>query len=112
MMKAFLHHPLASPDLIHQIDSALFEHARLDNGLYILATVLLQHYRFNTLKMQDMGQQQSGRTRADDADLCAKCLQGVCLHFNVVQPVAICDKQSSCQAAGATARARMATMLA
>ena len=69
VVEAFLHHPLAGTDLVHEIDGALLEHARLDDGLDIVAAVLLQDDRFDALQVQNVRQQQSGRAGADDADL-------------------------------------------
>src|SRR5207245_9343755 len=67
--EAFLPRRPASTERVHQVDTALLEHARLDDGLDVVATALFDNDRFDTLEVQDVRQQQSGRAGADDADL-------------------------------------------
>jgi hypothetical protein len=42
--ESFLHHSLADANLVHQIDRALFEHTRSDNGFDILTAVFFEDH--------------------------------------------------------------------
>ena len=61
--------PLAQPGLDQDIDAALLEHAGADATFDIVAAAILHDDGIDAGPLQQMGQQQPGRSRADDADL-------------------------------------------
>ena len=65
---------IADADLTHQIDSALLEHARADALDHVLLTAVLDDERMDPLQVEKVAEHQSGRTGADDADLCPNLL--------------------------------------
>ena len=54
---------------MQQIDGALLEHARPHPIDHVLAAAVLDDDRIDAVQMQQLAEQQPGRTRADDADL-------------------------------------------
>ena len=60
---------LAGPDLAHQVDRALLEHAGPDRGLDRRARAALDDHRLDAAQVQHLRQQQPRRPGADDADL-------------------------------------------
>jgi hypothetical protein len=79
MHRTFGQHPRAESRLVQQVHRALFENACTNGGFDIAAAACLEHDRFNTAKMEKMGEQEARRTRANDADLCThECLQNAC----------------------------------
>ena len=72
MNEPFTLHALADPRLDEQVDCLLLEHSGANALLDILATAVLEHDRFDAGKVQQVGKQETRRSGAHDADLCAK----------------------------------------
>jgi len=66
---AFAVQPVGQPDLGEQVDGAVFEHAGPDPPLDVRPAVVLQHDRVDAGEVQQVGEDESGRSGADDADL-------------------------------------------
>ena len=62
-------HAGADAHLVQEVDRALLEHAGPDAALDMRAVVPLEHDRGDAGLVQELGQQEPGRARADDADL-------------------------------------------
>src|SRR5262249_58859454 len=62
-------HAIAHAALGEQVYRALLQHAGAHAALAILAAAELQHDGLDAEEMQQMREQQPGRSRADDADL-------------------------------------------
>ena len=69
MNQALKLQPRADTGIVQQIDAALLQHARPNAMLDIVASTILDHRRFDPLPLQQMSQQQAGRSGADDPDL-------------------------------------------
>jgi hypothetical protein len=54
---------------VEDIDDALLEDARTHARDHVLLGAILEHDRLDALLVEKMGEQQAGRSRADDADL-------------------------------------------
>ena len=63
--------PAIEAGFTQNVDAALLEHARAHAFFDVGAASCLDHDRFDAVQVQEMRQQQSRRTRPDDADLCA-----------------------------------------
>jgi hypothetical protein len=63
--------PVADSRIDQQVDRALFEHAGPDAFFRVAAAMALDHRRGYAGAVQQVRQQQSGRTGPDDGDLCA-----------------------------------------
>jgi hypothetical protein len=63
--------PAADSRIDQQVDRALLEHAGPDAFFHVAAAVELEHDRGYAREVQQVRQQQPGRTGADDGDLCA-----------------------------------------
>src|SRR5262249_31660361 len=68
----FAVHALAKPNLAQKPDSAVFEHAGADAFEHVCAALALQHNAVDTITIQNMREQQTGRAAADDRDLSAR----------------------------------------
>src|SRR6185436_16080836 len=71
MDKSLLIHASTRPGFTEEISHALFDNPRTDSSQHIIAAATLQNNRINPLQMQQPPQQQSGRTRTNDAYLCS-----------------------------------------
>ena len=60
---------LAHARLREEVHGALLQHARADRALDLLARARLDHHRADAGKIEEMREQESRGTRADDADL-------------------------------------------
>ena len=60
---------LGQAGLVEQVDGSLLEHPRAHARLDVLAAAGLEHHRLDALAIEQVGQQQPGRTGADDPDL-------------------------------------------
>ena len=69
MDQALAQHPLAHTGVGKRVDGALFQHARPDPVLDVVAAAGLDHHGLDAAQVQQVGQQQPGRPRADDRDL-------------------------------------------
>src|SRR5580692_271221 len=69
MHKSLPHHSRAHSRIVQQIDSALLENSRAHAFLDVLPAPRLQHDRFDSLQMQKMGKQKSGRSSTDNSNL-------------------------------------------
>ena len=58
-----------TPACVEQVDRALLEDAGADPVLDVLAAARLEDDRLDALQLQELRQRQTGRARADDADL-------------------------------------------
>ena len=65
----FAHHPRPDTRLVQQIDRTPLEQSGPDARLDVLARLPLEYDGFDAARVQQLGQQQSGRARADDGDL-------------------------------------------
>ena len=72
MNQPFAPHALAHARFVEQIHRALFEHARADALLHVLARLALDHDRVDALQVEQVRENQAGRSGSDDADLRAK----------------------------------------
>ena len=52
--EAFLHHPPTSSDLVHEIDRALLEDTRLDDGFDVVARMPLEDNRLDAAQVKDV----------------------------------------------------------
>src|SRR5471032_2590408 len=69
----------AESRLVQQVHRALLENAGTNGGFDIASAACLEHDRFNTAKMEKMGEQEARRTRTNNADLCThECLRNAC----------------------------------
>src|SRR6516225_1937262 len=59
-------------NLVEDVDAALLEDTRPHALLNVVAAAVLDHHRLDALEMEQMRQQQPGRTSADDPDLGAQ----------------------------------------
>jgi hypothetical protein len=62
---------LGDPGIGEDLDGTVLEHARADARLHVLARAVLDDDRLDALLRQQVGEQEPGRSGADDADLCA-----------------------------------------
>ena len=62
-------HAIAHAALVEEVNRALLQHPGAHAVLAVLAAAELQHDRLDAGEMQQMREQQPGRSRADDADL-------------------------------------------
>ncbi len=69
MRQALPPHALADACLVQHGDRALLEHAGADAPFDIGAAAALEDHRLDAPKVQQLRQQQPGRSRSDDADL-------------------------------------------
>jgi hypothetical protein len=69
---SFLKEPRPDARLNQEIDRALFENSRADALDDVLAAAVFDDDGIDAFEVQQVGQQQSGRTRADDSDLRAE----------------------------------------
>jgi len=69
MNQAFASHSLADPSFIQQIHRALFQDARTNAILDMLASLDLYDDRLNARKMQELAQDKSGWSGSDDRNL-------------------------------------------
>ncbi len=69
MQHALAPHAFADPGFVQQLLGAVFQHARTNAVLDVFARSRFQHNGLDTLQMQQMRQQQSGRTSPDDTNL-------------------------------------------
>ena len=69
MPQSFALQTLADASFDHQIDRALFQHARPHAIFNVLAAAALQNNRLNARQVQQMGEHQAGRSRPDNTDL-------------------------------------------
>ena len=67
--KTLAHHPRPDTSLVQQIDRAPLEQSGPDARLDILTRLPLKDDGFDAARVQQLGQQQPGRARADDGDL-------------------------------------------
>ena len=58
-----------TPDCVEQVDRALFENAGADALLHVLAALRLDHDGLDALQVEQVREQQAGRSGADDAHL-------------------------------------------
>ena len=68
--QASLVHAVAHTHGRHEIDSALLEHARPHPVDDVIAAAVLDDHRVDAIAVQELREQQPGRTRTDNADLC------------------------------------------
>ena len=66
---AFAPQPLVEPELGHQVDGALLQHAGAHAIFHIGAAARFEHDAVDALAIEQMREEQPGRPRADDADL-------------------------------------------
>src|SRR5471032_3458636 len=83
MNQAFAPHALAHARLVEQIHRALFQNARADALLHMLARLALDHDGVDTDKVQQVRENQAGWPGSDDTDLCAECRQATALAVRV-----------------------------
>ena len=69
MHQAFGIHALAHARLAQQVDHALFQHPGADTALYVVGTLALQDQGLDTGVVQQLAEQESGGTGADNGDL-------------------------------------------
>src|SRR2546421_5538905 len=67
--QTLLGHPIADAARDQEVRRSRFEHPGADSLLDILSTARLQHDGFNTLTVEEMGEQEPGGAGPDDADL-------------------------------------------
>ena len=67
--RALAVHPLADAALAQRVHRALLEHTRAHALDHVLLVAVLEHDRLDPVQMQEMREQQAGRTGPDDADL-------------------------------------------
>src|SRR5690606_24204476 len=65
-------HSRADPGPPQDLDGALLEHARPDAPEDMVAGPPLEHDGVDAVQMQQLGEQEPRRPRADDADACAR----------------------------------------
>ena len=61
--------PPAGADRGQEVGRALLQNPGTDPVLDVLAAAILEHHRFDPLVLEDPGQREPGRARADDPDL-------------------------------------------
>ncbi len=61
--------PLGKSVLAQHIDGRRLEHACADAGEHVVAALPLEDDALDAVPVQDLGEEQAGRPRADDADL-------------------------------------------
>ena len=71
---AFAPQPLVEAELVHQVDGALLQHAGAHAILHIGAAARLEHDAVDAFAIEQMREEQAGRPRADDGDLCVHFL--------------------------------------
>ncbi len=69
MRLAFAIHAFAQSYLAQQHDGAGFQHAGANSLQHVAAGLPLQHDAVDAVAIENMGEQQPGRTGADDGDL-------------------------------------------
>ena len=74
MDQTFAMQPCGNADLVEQIDRALFEHAGANARQHIGAILAFDDDRIDTCGMQQLPEQQSCRSGADDRNLRAQCV--------------------------------------
>ena len=89
-LDAVMDQPLAAHALSHsrrvqQIHRALFEHTGADALLNILASLRLDYDGLDALNVEQMREQQPGRSRADDADFRVQRGHNSALHDTIVR---------------------------
>ena len=62
-------HPFAALRFSHEIGEAVFQHASANSAQHIFAAMPFEHDRIHAPNVQQLGEEQSGRTAADDADM-------------------------------------------
>ena len=62
-------HPLAEPDLVHQVHRRLLEHARAHALLHVLAVARLEDHRLDAPQLQQPAEHQPGGAASDDRHL-------------------------------------------
>ena len=73
--EAFPLKSLADPDRFQEVDRPLFEHARADALLEVLATLALEDDRVDSLQVQELSEHEAGWTGSHDPDLRALASQ-------------------------------------
>ena len=66
---AFAAHPLIEPELRHQIDSALLQHAGAHATFYVGAAARFEHDAVDALAVKQVREKEPRGTRADNSDL-------------------------------------------
>ena len=61
--------PLPDADVAEKVGVPLLDHARADPLLAVLAAARLEDDRLDALDLEDAGEREPGRPRADDPDL-------------------------------------------
>ena len=67
--QAFAAHPLADAGFGEEVDRALLQHAGAHAMLDVLAVARFEHHGLDARAVQEVRQHESGRPRAEDADL-------------------------------------------
>src|SRR3954465_985877 len=70
---------------IQQIHSALFEHARADALFYVLPSVSLDDDGLDAFQVEQVRQQKTSGSCANDADFCMQRRHGSALHDTIVR---------------------------
>ena len=67
-------HARADADFVQEVDAHLLEHAGADAGEHVRAALAFDDHRVDPGLRQQLPEQQAGRARADDRDLCSRDL--------------------------------------
>ena len=70
MKQPFLHHARAHARIIQDIHALVLEHAGPHSAFDVMSALGLQYDTLDAVLMQEVSQQQAGRARADDRNLC------------------------------------------
>jgi len=60
---------LSHPDLVHQVNGALLQHAGAHSLDNVILTAILDDHRVDTGQVKKVTEHQAGRPRANDSDL-------------------------------------------
>jgi len=71
MNEALADKATAYADVLHQLDGVVLQDAGANAVFNVVAGVGFEYDRFNAFEVQEMGEEQSGRSGSDDADLSA-----------------------------------------
>ena len=71
---AFAPQPLVEAQFVHQVDGALLQHAGAHAVLDVGAAARFEHDAVDAFAIEQMREEQAGRPRADDGDLCVHFL--------------------------------------
>ena len=69
MHQPLAQHPFAHLRLQEQIDGSLFQNTGANAADNVLAAAALEHHVVDAMQVQQLREQQSGRSGADDCDL-------------------------------------------